>query len=352
MALQSVPWAIGNGAHNQVEGARLSLYASTGGKGGVMSPADMRVTALPVPGGAVRVHTGGVVVISGYPGASSQAYAARETSSTDVEIDATGSSGPRTRYLVVRVHDHQYSGEPTPEDVQNGPYNEYEWISQDPRTTDLPYPVEGIAKVTQPASTATITQDMIEDIRQLAQPQRVEQVFARPRLSSDDDGRESWLYGQTTRGEYFPGGSGLPNQVRTVFPDWATHVIIEADWLSVFYDSGRGGHGTFWVEFGTERRLDPGWPGESGMERDYEFATQLFGWDQPENAHGHRTNWRLMDTRTVPEKLKGQNVTLTFKAATKIGANIDTRVARMDAISGLGLKLTFVQIIGARGDFL
>ena len=55
MALRPVPWAIGHGAHNSAEGARMSLYAATNGARGVINPGDMRVTALPVPGAAVRI---------------------------------------------------------------------------------------------------------------------------------------------------------------------------------------------------------------------------------------------------------------------------------------------------------
>lgn len=339
MALQNVPWAIGNGAHNQVEGARLSLYAATGGRGGVMSPTDMRVTALPVPGGAVRVHTGGVVIVSGYPGASSQAYAARETSSTDVEIDATGSSGARTRYLVVRVHDHQYSGEPTPSNVQDGPYNAYEWISQDPRTTTLPYPVEGIAKVVQPPNTGTITDAMIEDIRELAQPKTDVVPFARPRVHEDDDAVENYLTRRADDGgEYFPGGSGYANSATFLIPDWATHMMIEADWMSLRVVGGKNSWGTFWIEYGDEYRPRT-WPNS----QNYEFATQRFFWDTVGAGSNYTTNWRLItQSLRVPAKLRGKRVTFVFKAGVSPASPEDNAVF-MDALGGLGLKLTLSQ---------
>lgn len=338
MALQGVPWAIGNGAHNQVEGARLSLYAATGGRGGVMSPTDMMVTALPVPGGAVRVHTGGVVIVSGYPGASSQAYAAREVSSTDVDIDATGSSGARTRYLVVRVHDHQYSGEPTPSNVQDGPYNAYEWISQDPRTTDLPYPVEGIAKVVQPANTATITDAMIEDIRQLAQPRSQRVLHARPRVMDDSTGNAILLNGLVENGgEYFPGGAGSPNTFTVDAPEWATRMIIRADWLAVRYQANTNPHGRYWVEFGDEYR-DHGW----NNNRQWEFGTQLFQFDSPGASNNTmRTNWILGDSVALAPKLRGKRVTFAFKAGVNLAANRGH--VSMDSLGGLIMEVTFVQ---------
>ena len=336
MALQSVPWAIGNGAHNQVEGARLSLYASTGGRGGVMSPTDMQVSALPVPGGAVRVHTGGVVIISGYPGASSQAYAARETSSTDVPIDATGSSGSRTRYLVVRVHDHQYATEPSPPSIENGPYNEYEWIDQDPRTTALPYPVEGLAKVTQPANTQTITQDMIEDIRQLAQPKTRQVVFGRPRVSTDADVVSTLTARSSAGGEYFPGGNGFANAVQVDVPEWATRMHLEPRWMSVWTRAGNDScWGYYWMEYGDEYR-NRTWPNN----QQFEFATQKFGFNFPNVSDLVRTEWSLMDAVPVPAKLRGKRVTFVFKAGLADGSDYGVR---MDAQGGLGLRIDFAQ---------
>lgn len=341
MALQSVPWAIGNGAHNQVEGARLSLYAATGGRGGVMSPTDMHVTALPVPGGAVRVHTGGAVIVSGYPGASSQAYAAREVSSTDVAIDTTGSSGSRTRYLVVRVHDHQYATESAPESVEHGPYNQYEWISQDPRTADLPYPVEGLAKVVQPANTGTITQDMIEDIRRLAQPFRSEVLFARPNIQGDTDKN---LSDKTRGGEQFPGGAGAQggySHFEIDVPAEANRWIWEAQWMSL-RSNGLSSWGTYWIEYGDERRPN-GWDRPSPEGFDYEFRTQEFSWDVNETGFPHTVNWLLADHKHIPAKLRGKRVGVVFKARVNQAPSAKANAISATDLSGLMLRVTFAQ---------
>lgn len=247
MALQNVPWAIGNGAHNQVEGARLSLYAATKGATGVMRPSDLQVTALPVPGGAVRVHTGAGVAASRYPGASAQSYAVRETSSTDVGIDATGSSGARTRYLVVRVHDHQYSGEPTPSNVQDGPYNEYEWLSSDPWASPPAFPVVPLAKLVQPANTATITNEMITDVRRVANPRSDSQLRTYALLSEDTESL-------ATIGSDNSSGETWPRQADTVqepilIPDWATRARIVQTWAGVRTPSARTS-GRVWLQVG------------------------------------------------------------------------------------------------------
>ena len=247
MALQNVPWAIGNGAHNSVEGARLSLYAATKGATGVMGPADMQVTALPVPGGAARVHTGAGVAASRYPGASSQSYAVREMSSTDVEIDATGSSGSRTRFLAVRVSDHQYTGEPTPADVQDGPYNHYEWLASDPWTNPPAFPVVPLAKVVQPANTATITSAMITDIRRVANPRTQPELRTYALLAEDTESLDTIGADNST-------GETWPRQAHTVqepilIPEWATRARIIQTWAGVRTPSARTS-GRVWLQVG------------------------------------------------------------------------------------------------------
>lgn len=325
MALDPVPWAVGNGAENSVEGARLSLYASTGGRGGVMSPTDMRVSALPVPGGAVRVHTGGAVIVSGYPGASSQAYAARETSSTDVAIDATGSSGSRTRYLVVRVHDPQYASESAPESVEHGPYNQYEWISQDPRTNKLPYPVEGLAKVVQPANTATITNAMIEDIREVANP-RILDVW-RPRASVRAD--EEDLTATGADGEWFPNGGGDQD---VFIPEWATRVQVSAKWLQVRIASAKNGWGQMWLEWGPYLR-------PSTRER----STQKYQWDTAgARANTYRENWIVEDDLYIPKAYRGTTQKFVMKA--RRDPSSDNRTAKIDGLSGVSIQLRFLEI--------
>lgn len=340
MALQNVPWAIGDGAHNSVEGARLSLFAATGGKGGVMSPTDMQVTALPVPGGAVRVHTGGAVVVSGYPGASSQAYAMREIDSTDVPITATGSSGSRRSYLVGRISDHQYSGEPTPDNVQDGPYNRYEWMSVNPRSNPPAYPVELLARVDQPANTATITQDMITDMRRLANPRREEFLFARPRVWGDEDlDRAKYLRSRwSVGGELFPGGNGSQNIVYFDIPDYATHMIIEAQWMGIFVYGGEDGWGYYWVEYGDEYRPST-WP--NGWH--FEHATQTFNWNTVSAGNNYTTNWLLADTYRIPEKLRGSRVGFAFKAAVSDNANASRDAIGMGARGGLMLRVTVTE---------
>ena len=346
MALQGVPWAIGYskgedesgrpiGAHNAVEGARRALFDATGGARGVTNPTDMEVTALPVPGPAVRVHAGSCKTPNDYlPAGGAQSYSGWEMSSTDVPVTTTGSSGNRINFLVYRVDDPTYAG-PEPDDVVNGPYNRYVWLPSNPRTSPPAFPHVPLVMLNQPANTSTITNDMLTDIREVANPRREEHVFGRPRVLGDGHAGTSLTVRHANGGEYFPGGDGSANTFRVPVPDWCNRVMIDADWMGVRYQSGRNVYGNYWVEFGDEYR-DRTWPGN----RQWEYATQVFAFNSPDSGDASRDNWRLMDGLVMPSKLRGKTVTFAFKAS--LSASSDLGVM-MDELGGLGMRLTFAQ---------
>lgn len=334
MALDPVPWAVGNGAENSVEGARRNLYDATQGARGVTLPTDMEVTALPVPGGAVRVHSGSCVSPNDYPGGGSQSYSGWEQSSTDVPATATGSGGGRTNWLLWRVDDPQYSGQP-PADPTVGPYNRYVWVGSNPFTNPPAYPHVPLVRLNQPANTATITNDMLTDVREVANPRRQEIVFGRPRVLGDSSAGANLTVRFANGGEYFPGGNGSPNTFQVDVPDWCNRVMIDADWMGVYYQGGRSVFGSYWVEFGDEYR-DRTWPNN----RQWEFATQNFAFNAAQDSARQRDSWRLMDGLVMPKKLRGKRVTFAFKAA--LSAASQTGVT-MDHLGGLGMRLTFAQ---------
>ncbi len=329
MALGNVPWAIGNGAGNMVEGARMSLYFATKGKRGVGGPLDMKVVPLPVPGPAVRVLTGTGVTPNDYPGGGLQSYGMWEDSSTDVDIPATGSSGGATRYLIARIMDPQYAGQ-EPEDPQVGPYNRYALVSS---ISNLRYPHVPLAKITQPRSTGTITASMITDIREVANPNHDFAEFIRPRVIADNEAGMNLTVTTTDGGEYFPGGDGSSNGFSTVVPPWATVATIDAKWLSVSYKGGRDLRGYYWVEYGDEYR-DRTWPNK----RQWQYSTEKFAFNSPNTADHKRGNWLLSDSVPIPRKLRGKRVWFIFKA----GRTGDTGVS-MDEKTGVTMFINFYE---------
>lgn len=209
MALDNVPWFIGGGAEHSPAVARMLAYAATNGADGIISPADMRVTALPTPGSAVRILPGGATMLNRYPGAPNQSYTVRNATATDVEVPATGSAGGATRFLILRVDDPEFGGQ-APANARTGPYVRAVLVNS---ITYLAYPFVALARIVQPANTATITQAMITDLREVANPRtgRVQRM-ARGIPTTD----------LTTQ---LPNYQNFPNYVPEIdVPAWATHV--------------------------------------------------------------------------------------------------------------------------------
>lgn len=327
MALQPVPWAVGGGAENSVEGARLALYAATGGARGVMRPEDMMVTALPTPGPAVRIHSGACVAPAGYPGAGGQSYAMREESSTDFPIPATGSGGGATRYLIARVSDPQYAGQ-APADVAAGPYTSYEWVSALPTPATRPFPWVHLAAVTQPASTATITQTMIADTRQVANPRRHDEIRTRPLTGADNQGAFMQLRSKASHGEIFP---NLAEQ-EIFIPEWATQAQIRATWSGVRRVGGANVWGRYWIRAAanptTSDRID----------------TRHTRWDAANTTDSHRLVWPMGDSIMIPDHWRGTRKTFYPIANYEPGSSSPTTGIECDWLSNFLLEVTFNEV--------
>ncbi|WP_151724016.1 hypothetical protein [Arthrobacter luteolus] len=213
MALDSVPWFIGaEGADHSPAVARMLAYAATNGATGVTSPGDLKVTALPTPGAFVRIAPGGAAILNRYPGAPNQSYTARNATATDVEVTATGSSGGATKYLILRVDDPEFGGA-APANPAAGPYIRPVWVTS---ITNLAYPFVLLSKLVQPANTATITNAMLTDPRQLANPQTFRDLVV---LSG----------GATVADLTNAAFVRWPNVTAPIaVPEWATHVKVLA----------------------------------------------------------------------------------------------------------------------------
>lgn len=167
----AIVWAV-NGAKFDAASARAETFKSTSGARGVTLPGDLKVSALPTPGTAVRVVAGGATMPAGYPSAPGQSYGTYEATSKDVPVVATGSGGTVTKYLIQRITDPQYEGA-VPADPVNAAYDSYVWVTS---LTGLNYPYVPLVRLAQPANTATITNAMLTDIRKLANPREWREV--------------------------------------------------------------------------------------------------------------------------------------------------------------------------------
>lgn len=309
-------WAVAGAAFTP-DDARAETFKSTSGARGVTLPGDLKVTALPVPGASVRIAPGGATLPNRYLGASGggQSYGTRQAASEDLAIPATGSGAGATRYVIQRITDPQYEGQ-VPVNPTTHRYDTFAVVDS---ITNLTYPFVELARIDQPANTATITQAMITDLRKLANPRELTVVKPRPTLAAP-----LTLDAMEADGEPFPGILEWMD-----IPEWATHAQISADWISVFYPAGTG-HGEHWVEFGPYLRLNT-----------HTYSTARTAWDAATNADPYRVNWRTVDEVPVAAGIRGTNQPFFLKGRVLGGAGYAT----MGTASGTFLQVRFVERI-------
>lgn len=230
MSWDSVPWFVGGGAEHSPEVARLLAYAAVGGAEGLVTPDDLKVTPLSVPGGGVQIAPGAALIRARAAGGALQTYVARNPTTDTVTIAATGSGAGRTDLIVAQIEDPFMAGEPwqEPTDPKSGPYVYTRVIPNVPAGTKRLQDVPGysgrsavtLARVTLPASTATVTAGMITDLRKLARPR------SERRMST------SFPSGTRTEGNKLPTSGYAPWPLTTAqrpavqVPEWATRIDI------------------------------------------------------------------------------------------------------------------------------
>lgn len=191
MTLQRIPWMVngGDGEGQRVLHdaalARQQNFASLGGQTGIIGPGSLEVNAGATPGPFVTVGPGAgtITYAQGRGNAQDRAYASakdqlvpvRNDTLTQVDIEPTSSAGGRVDLVCIEINDPELEGTSGSVDfsthefvrfrvVQNvGTSILYPW-----QLSSLPRPVLPLARVHIPASTATITSDMIQDVRRVA----------------------------------------------------------------------------------------------------------------------------------------------------------------------------------------
>lgn len=233
MAFDSVPWFVGGGAIHSAVSARNVAYAAMGGAEGIMEAADLKVSQLTAPGGAVKIAIGGVALRNSYAGGAQQMYAGRNTADLNVNVAATGGVG-RSDMVVVRIDDPQYGGQ-IPADRTIGPYIMAQVISNvNPTYTKasqlgLTYPAIALARIDILANTAGITNAMIKDVRKIARPRR--QSFVDVTQATNNEGV---VAGQSQAGLALGSYATFARSTPYAVPEWATRakIIVTASGLA------------------------------------------------------------------------------------------------------------------------
>lgn len=313
-------WAL-DGIVTPASVARAANFFATKGETGILLAGDLRCTALPTPGAAVRFAPGTAAIVNTFGSAGNgQSYVTNLEVAEDLAIPATGSGGGATRRVWQRINDPQYSGT-----TYNATFG---YGSTWPTT----FPYVKIATIAQPASTATITQGMITDERVLAAPRERTFTINRPAVTGDT-GMTLTSKTDYPTGEWFPNFGGDTNNGyhRLIVPTWATRMHITARWLGIRY-SPSAGWGWCWVSYGPSAGSTP--PGA---------YTQAFPWDADETANVYRTEWTCADTRPIPAAWRGTEIGFLLRAE-RLNTNTQAGTVSMDALSGVTLQVTFQEV--------
>lgn len=334
MAVDPVP-AVIHGAKHSADVFRQWIDNSTGGAEGVSSPTSLNVRATGTPSGQVRVAPGGVLIPNSYSGGAGQSYTGRNASETLVDVPESDSTGAKSWHIIFRVQDPQFGG-PTPPTPEDGPYSFIECVAASATITDPHYV---LAKLVVPKSTSAIQGEHITDVRSLAQPQREPFTFGRPRVASD--GAQNLGRSVDNGGEFFPGNndsgpSSSLNSFEVDVPTWANRILLNPMWTGVRYAANSNPRGRYWIEYGDEFRSWT-WPNK----RQYEFATQQFGFNAPNAGDVSNDVWSFYSSQHLPEKLRGKRITIAFKAG-RTDSGSASEVS-MGGLGGLGMQGWFVQ---------
>lgn len=191
MTFNNAPWAV-DGARSTAALARLAAYATGGGRSGIVKPTDLKVSALAVPGNGLLISRGSAVVLNNYQTNPNETYAISNPGThTVLSSDMPAAISGVGYYLVCAVvgdPEFSQSGHPfMPSDVPEEDAADFEYVRVvivpcTSTTTSfdelgLDYPAISLARLEIPALTTTITNAMIVDLRELAQPRTERHVF-------------------------------------------------------------------------------------------------------------------------------------------------------------------------------
>lgn len=291
MALDSVPWFVGGGAEHSPDVARLLAHAATGGASGVIGSTDLRCTTTPAPTGNVRVMPGACIIPNTYAGVASQSYMARAASVTDLPITPTGSSGGRSDMVIVRVDDPQFGGS-APADIATGPYVKFEVLTNvGSGATAVPgtvaYPAIALCRIDLPANTATVTADLIKDLRKLPQPRRQRDLYVRTPVSAQDLTATSFVN--------FPSEANVSIEV----PKWATQAKIICHYAGL-QNVGGSSYQYLQAKLGT-------------------LLAQSVVSDIDQSWSSQRYSTLVADTLDIPASMRGTTQTLKSEGRTNSG---------------------------------
>lgn len=173
MTLINPPLLTHGGTH-AARAFRMMVRDLARGSQGVTEGDDLKVSQLATPGAGVRVVDGSAVIRGAAWGQGS--YTQYNVGDATVPIAPTG-AGTRSDLVCLRVEDPEYEGTRNPETDEIGYFHVVSNVSATATTVPSGMTAIPLARVDVPANTAVITDSMITDVRQIANPRRERRLY-------------------------------------------------------------------------------------------------------------------------------------------------------------------------------
>ncbi|KPI22931.1 hypothetical protein OV320_0979 [Actinobacteria bacterium OV320] len=173
MALIQPPMLTHGGTH-PARAFRMMIRDLARGNSGVTEGNDLKVREWATPGAGVRVGDGSAVVGGAAWGQGS--YTQYNVGDAIVPIAPTGSSA-RSDLICLRVEDSDYEGNRDPAADEIGYFHVVSGVSATTRTVPPGMTAIPLARLNLPANTATVTNAMVVDLRQIANPRRDRRLY-------------------------------------------------------------------------------------------------------------------------------------------------------------------------------
>ncbi|MGW7283935.1 hypothetical protein ACWGH4_00290 [Streptomyces sp. NPDC054847] len=205
-----------DGATHPAQQFRMLVRDLARGSEGITEGDDLKVSQLSTPGGGVQISDGSGIVV-GRANPVQGSYAVANVGSATVDVAANGGGSTRYDMVILRVEDPEYEGtlDPAVDDI-----NYFTIIPSVTSTaTTIPGGLTGIplARIAIPAGTSVITDAMITDLRQVANPRRERTLHIQTPASAS-----TGISGTSATFAYFSTAPGWNIPV----PAWATKAVV------------------------------------------------------------------------------------------------------------------------------
>lgn len=298
---------------------RMAAFHATKRGNGIALPRDLQVRALVPNGPGVRIvpgDSGGGVLRNQFSVESAgQTYLTNIDVEEYCDIGPADNTGPKVSYVIQRIYDVAFGSQ-----TRGAEFIEVNSL------VGLNFPWIPLAKITLDANATTVTQDDIEDMRVVANPD----ITPVKRIRPINAGNTEDLTASRPNGEWFPNAGG--EQIVHI-PETATRVLIEHDWSGIRYAAGNF-FGWMWIEWG------PGVGGLNGTQ-DRQFATQRSRFDSNAAGNAQRAHWTAGDDMYIPREFRGTDQSFIAKARYDTTGMSGVRI---DGGSTVKMGLTFLEV--------